>query len=238
MLTANVTDLNLLFYVSNLVQNPFLARIAHTHATTLLKSHIREDWSTFHVVDFNQDSGTIKQRFTNQGYADDSCWSRGQAWAITGFAQTYGWTKDARFLDASRQLADYFIDHLPEDQVAFWDFDAPKPGPRDTSAALAAAYGMLLLHQHLQPLADSKYLASALRIIDGVVAMSMAPPAQFTTGDNGKEAVEFDGAESVVLDATINNHEFAPRRWAGHGLVYADYFFLLIGNTLAKMGLV
>lgn len=79
---------------------------------------------------------------------------------------------------------------------------------------------------------------TAMHIIDGVVGLSMAPEARFGTQEDQKEIVEFDGAETIVLNATINNNDYAPRRWADHGLVYADYYFLLIGNTLAEMGLV
>lgn len=172
---------------------------------------------------------------TNQGYSDASCWSRGQAWGIAGYAQAYSWTKEPEFLDASRKLADYFLSRLPEDNVPYWDFDAPLPGPRDTSAALIAAYGMLLLHQTSE---DSGYLEAALRIISGVLSLSLSPEAQFFKTSRGNEAVDLGGPETIVMKATINNYEFAPRRWADHGLVYADYYFLLIGNELLKMGLV
>lgn len=216
--------------------NPNLARIASTHAATLIDSHLRPDSSTFHVVDFDQTTDGIKQRFTNQGYSDDSCWSRGQAWGIAGYAQTYGWTKDVKFLSVSQRLADYFIEHLPDDGVPYWDFDAPKPGPRDTSAALAAAYGMLLLYKHA-PQSSDKYLKAALRIINAVIDMSLAPEATVLTDGDNEEHVDLGENDTIVLNATINNFEFAPRRWANHGLVYADYFFLLIGNTLLDMGI-
>ncbi|EON65997.1 hypothetical protein W97_05240 [Coniosporium apollinis CBS 100218] len=232
----NMMNLNLLFYVSRMTNDPSLAALATTHAVTTLTANIREDNSTCHVVNFDQETGAIKERMTNQGYSDTSCWSRGQAWGIAGYAQTYGWTHDERFLDASRRLADYFLSHLPEDFVPYWDFDAPMPGPRDTSAALIAAYGMLLLHNAIS--GDTKYLEAALRIIAGVIRISLAPEADFVRTSKGDEEVDLGGPETIVLNATINNYEFAPRRWADHGLVYADYYFLLIGNTLLQMGLV
>lgn len=234
-LTKN-TDLDLLFYVSRLVNNPRLAQIASTHAHTTMRSHIRPDNSTYHVINFEPKTKQIKQRLTNQGYSVDSCWARGQAWGITGFAQTYGWNRDSRFLEKSRALADYFMEHLPEDSVPYWDFDAPKPGPRDTSAALIAAYGMLLLYRYGGTDSD-KHLRNALRLIDGVVSMSLAPKAELQTSQDGSEVVDFGGPETIVLNATINNYEFAPRRWADHGLIYADYYFLLLGNILLEMGL-
>jgi glucose-6-phosphate isomerase len=113
-------DLDLLFYVASKTGDARLANIAITHASTTLKHHIREDWSTVHVVNFDQHSGKVKDKFTNQGYWDDSTWSRGQAWGVLGFAQVYGWTKRKEFLDASKELARYFLSRLPADGVPHW----------------------------------------------------------------------------------------------------------------------
>lgn len=201
-----------------------------------MRSHIRSDKSTYHVVNFQSKTNIVKQRFTNQGFADESCLARGQAWGIVGFIRAYGWTKDWRFLDTSRALADYFVDHFPEDQVPYWDFNAPKPGPRDTSAALIAAYEMLLLYKH-DRISSLRYFHSALQILYGVISMSLSPKATLSVEDDGREAVSFRGPETVVLNATINNNECAPCRWPDHGLVYADYYFLLIGNALLDLGL-
>ena len=229
--------MNLLFYVAHESNDEQLADLATIHAKTIAKTHIRADSSTCHVVNFEQADGSIKQRMTNQGYSDNSCWARGQAWALTGFAQTYGWTKDIGFLHVSCRLADYFLQQLTDDCVPFWDFDAPRPGPRDTSAAMIAAYGMLLLDQHLQR-STEKYLTAALRLINGVLASSMASEASFETQGLGGLKATNEGLETILSHATINNYEYAPRRFADHGLVYADYYFLLVGNELLRMGIV
>lgn len=214
-----------------------LWNIAKTHALTLMKSHVRNDYSTCHVVNFDQHNGLVKERITNQGFSDDSCWTRGQAWAITGYAQTYGWTHDKRFLDVSCRLADHFIAHLSEDKVPIWDFSAPLTGPKDSSSAMIAAYGMLVLHGYVA-YSTTKYLDTAVEIVDAVLKTSKSPDARFRRRADGKVEVENVGEESILLHATINNYELAPRRWADHGLVYADYYFLLIGNQLLEMGLV
>lgn len=232
-------DLDLLFYVSNMTGDRRLAEVATEHALTTLKSHVRADNSTCHVVNFDQGTGEIKERITNQGYSDESCWSRGQAWGITGFAQVYGWTKDPRFLAASKRLADYFLRRLPQDGVPSWDFDAPGPNkPRDTSAAMVAAYGLILLAE-ADPLQSRKYLASALRLVESVCRLSFSKPeARFVgVSPSGVPISDVGGHDTILLNATINNYEFAPRRWADHGLVYADYYFLRIGNKLLEMGL-
>ncbi|PQE27264.1 hypothetical protein CJF32_00000225 [Rutstroemia sp. NJR-2017a WRK4] len=182
-------NLDLLFWASVELRSPHLYNIAKTHAQSTQTHLIRPNSSTFHVVNFDQATGTVKAKFTNQGYSDSSSWSRGQAWAIVGFAQTYGWTGDRSFLDTASSCADYFLKRLEESgsRVPPWDFDAPSEDgkrPTDTSAAMMG-----------------------------------------------------DGEDTILKGATINNYEFAPRRWADHGLVYADYYFLMVGNLLLEMGI-
>ena len=89
---------------------------------------------------------------THQGYHDGSTWTRGQAWAIYGFALSYRYTRDPKYLDTAVRAARYFIEHLPEDHVAYWDFDVPIEAgtPRDSSASAIAACGMLEILEHLE----------------------------------------------------------------------------------------
>jgi hypothetical protein len=269
-------NLDLLFWAAANNPSPSrsaaLYRMAVSHARTSQRAHIAEDSSTTHVVNFDPVTGALKARFTNQGHAHGSCWARGQAWAIAGFAQTHAWTGDESFLTTARECADYFIRRLPDDDdddddgllVPPWDFDAPardrdgRPQPRDTSAALIAAYGMLLVHEALAARGGGQpatYLDAALRIVDAVCGSHLNEAAVFEV--RGRRAVEtaehglVDGesgagsdvdvrmgaGDTIVNGATINNYEFAPRRWADHGLVYADYFFLLVGNKLLDMGI-
>jgi hypothetical protein len=250
-------NLDLLFWASVELRSPHLYNIAKTHAQSTQTHLIRPNSSTFHVVNFDQATGTVKAKFTNQGYSDSSSWSRGQAWAIVGFAQTYGWTGDRSFLDTASSCADYFLKRLEESgsRVPPWDFDAPSEDgkrPTDTSAAMVACYGLLLLHRSLTSLSQqSPYLNAALYILSSVCTTQLSAPAKFVTSkvevesaehgksfEDGKLVVEMgDGEDTILKGATINNYEFAPRRWADHGLVYADYYFLMVGNLLLEMGI-
>ena len=89
----------------------------------------------------------------------------------------------------------------------------------------------------------AKYLDTALSILNAVVKMPLSPEARFISsssskGENTEQIVDMgDGPEIIILKVTINHYEFAPRRWADHGLVYADYYFMLVGNQLLEMGL-
>ncbi|KAJ5802536.1 uncharacterized protein N7503_004986 [Penicillium pulvis] len=261
----NMLNLDLLFWVARETSHAELYNIALAHARMTQKHHIRDDHSTFHVVNLDADTGSVKAKFTNQGFSDSSCWARGQAWGIMGFMQTFEWTQEDSFLTTARGLADYFIAHLPLDGVPYWDFTAPvtEASPRDTSAAMVAACGMLLLHKALKGTPDGDfYLFEAIKLVDCTVAMFLTPPtARFitvpSTSDvlvypygciDGRDGDGFDtisvidesstkNCETIMQGATINNYEFAPRRWSNHGLVYADYYFLLFGNMLLDLGL-
>lgn len=104
---------------------------------------VRGDDSSYHTFYFDQENGQPIGGKTAQGYADGSTWTRGQAWAIYGFALAYRYTKDEKYLETSIRTAKFFIEHLPENKVTYWDFDAPvdeniKP---DSSASAITACG-------------------------------------------------------------------------------------------------
>lgn len=247
-------NLDLLFYAASKSGNAEMFTAAVQHARTTARTHIRPDGSTTHLIVLDPQSGEIKQRLTNQGYSHTSCWARGQAWGIAGFAETYHWTRDEEFLRTSQRVADFFIARLDESGVVPWDFDARdvegQGQPSDSSAAMIAAYGMLLIHQGLVALGQpSRYLVEALRITQVVCANHLNPAAalletntEVETVECGRvhdvvERIEMGFGDTILNGATINNFEFAQRRWADHGLVYADYYFLLVGNKLLDMGI-
>ncbi len=113
---------------------------------------VRGDDSSYHTFYFNQENGEPIGGGTHQGYHDGSTWTRGQAWGIYGFALSYHYTRNPLYLETAKRLARYFIRHLPEDDVAFWDFDAPVQldTPRDSSASAIVACGLLEIIRHME----------------------------------------------------------------------------------------
>lgn len=97
-----------------------LYKIASDHAHKVLKSHIKGDFSQWHVVAFDESNGDIVKRETWQGYSDNSAWSRGQAWAVYGFTSAYRWTNEKIFLETAQKMADYFFERLPSDGIPPW----------------------------------------------------------------------------------------------------------------------
>lgn len=128
--------------------------IALSHANQAANHLVREDASTYHT--FYMDVITGEPRFgkTGQGYSDDSCWSRGQAWGIYGFTLSYLYTGDWKFIELSKKLANYFLNRLPGDKICYWDlYFTDGSEERDSSAAAIAACGLLELAKYL-PLTD------------------------------------------------------------------------------------
>ena len=121
--------------------------IAYTHSKRTIEEFIRDDYSTIQTIDFDLETGELIRKITGQGYSDESCWSRGQAWAIYGFTLAYKTSKDEIFLEVAEKLAEYFIKNLPDDYVPYWDFNDPNPLVKDSSAAAIACSGLLTLSE-------------------------------------------------------------------------------------------
>ena len=122
----NMMNLELLFKVSEMTGDDTYKNIAVSHADKTLANHYRDDFSTYHVVDYNDETGEVLHQHTAQGIANGSRWARGQAWSIYGFTVAYRFTKDERYLQRAKDVANYLFvveDNMPEDLVPLWDFD-------------------------------------------------------------------------------------------------------------------
>ena len=130
--------------------------IARRHARTSARLYLRDDGSTYHLNRFDSTSGALLQRGTFQGAGEDSCWSRGQAWAVCGFAWAFAATGEVEFLRAAERAAHYYFAHLPESGIPPWDFaDRSPDAPRDASASAITALGVLVL-AHVHPDAGAR----------------------------------------------------------------------------------
>jgi unsaturated chondroitin disaccharide hydrolase len=211
-------NLDLLFWASQTTGERNFADIATAHARTTLKWHVRADWSTSHVADFNPDTGEFIKQDTCQGLSATSCWSRGQAWAMYGFAECYRETRDLQFLDAARNLAGYCLRRLPSDRVPYWDYDSPliPNDVRDSSAASILAAGMLNLAT-LEPDAMNAdcWHAEAIAILESL-----------WNNYSSRGTTE----PCILLHATRSK----PDGSMDHGLIYGDYYFVEALTRLTK----
>jgi unsaturated chondroitin disaccharide hydrolase len=139
-------NLPLLYWASGETGKPHYREAAVRHINTANACLIREDWSTCHTYFFDTATGAPIRGNTAQGYADDSCWARGQAWGIYGNALSYRYLRDPGLLEIARGLARYFLNRLPADMAAYWDLVFVEgTEERDSSAAAIAACGLLEL---------------------------------------------------------------------------------------------
>ena len=163
----NMLNLELLFEATKLTGDSTFYNIAVKHANTTLKNHFRPDFSTWHVVSYNPETGEVEKKNTHQGYSDASAWARGQAWAVYGYTLCYRETKDKKYLLQAQNVADYILRHknLPKDLIPYYDFDAPNiPNePRDASAAAVIASALLELSTYTD--GKNNYLQKANQII-------------------------------------------------------------------------
>jgi unsaturated chondroitin disaccharide hydrolase len=137
-------NLPLLYWAFDMTGDSKYRDIAYKHALTATNFIIRPDGSTYHTYYFDPKSGEPVRGVTSQGYSDTSCWSRGQAWGIYGLALTNRYTSDARFVTAAKKITNYYLDHLPEDRLPYWDLIfTSEDEPRDSSAASIAICGLM-----------------------------------------------------------------------------------------------
>jgi unsaturated chondroitin disaccharide hydrolase len=149
---------------------------AHRHALTSADVFLREDGSTYHLNRFDPATGRLLQQGTFQGSSQTSCWSRGQAWAITGFAWSYAATGDDRLRDAAERAWEYFAARVPDDGVVAWDFDDRSPdAPEDASASAIVALGLLILaERHPDAAARLRFATAAEQLLARLAASALA----------------------------------------------------------------
>ena len=164
----NMMNLELLEEASKMFACDSLDLIARTHANTTMENHFRDDYSSYHLVCYDMEDGSVERKVTVQGYADDSAWARGQAWAVYGYAMMYRETGVEEYLQQAVNVADMIIPYLPEDGVPYWDFNDPKiPDTyRDASAGAVIASALVELSGYVDSKSKArKYLASAETIL-------------------------------------------------------------------------
>lgn len=148
--------------------------VAIAQAETTLKYIVRDDFSTYHSYDFDTTTNASIGGKTVQGYSDESCWSRGQAWGIHGYAQLAKLTGDMRYANTSAKLADFVIANITDDYIPLWDYRLPSEEIqyKDTSAGAITSSGLFLLAEVLEAngktVEAKKYHTFALRMLEAL----------------------------------------------------------------------
>ena len=237
----NMMNLELLFKVSMATSDQSLWDIAISHADKTLEHHYRDDFSTYHVVDFDDETGEVRGKCTAQGITNESRWARGQAWSLYGFTMTYRYTKAERHLKRAEDIAHYLFveeDNMPEDLVPHWDYDViqyandttemialfgdkeamlPYVEIRDASSAAIMASALYELYWHTK---NKFYKKKADKIIESL----SSPAYRSEVGENGG---------FLLMHSTGSvPHTYRGLKKKPNGgnidvpLNYADYYFL------------
>lgn len=211
----NMMNLELLIRAADQGGPESLREIAISHADRTMELFFRPDGGTYHVVDLAPANGQVLRKHTNQGKSADSTWSRGQAWAIYGFAYMYEATGHLRYLDTALMAADYYLARTPGDRVPPADFDGGLDGLefKDSSTAAIVASAFL----RIQSLVDSPALKQ--RYADEALAILrvLTSPPYFS---------EDDGHASVLRYAARNYRPDANHRLTNTSLIWGDYYLL------------
>ncbi len=210
-------NVSLLFWATATTGDPRYKHIAMSHADTAARVFVREDGSVNHIAVFDAETGEFREALGGQGFAADSAWSRGAAWALNGFANTYRHTGERRYLDTAKRVAHYFLAALPEDRVPYWDFRLPslEGEPRDTSAAAIAASGLLEIADAVPDAEKRVYLQGAHDILRSLTE-------RYATWDRP----EF---QAILTGATGNKPH---GQYVDGSLIYGDYYYI---EALAKL---
>lgn len=209
----NMMNLELLFEATKLTGDSTFYHVAKAHADRTMQEHFRPDGSCYHVIDYSLEDGSVRHRHTAQGYAHESAWARGQAWAIYGYTMCYRETGDRRYLDQAIKTFGFMKNHphMPADLIPYWDMDAPEiPNePRDVSSAAVIASALYELSTYPVDGAED-YKAYADRMMESLAS----PDYTAAIGENGR-FVLMHSVGSIPHNSEID----VP-------LNYADYYYL------------
>ncbi|QBQ39992.1 glucuronyl hydrolase [Sphingobacterium psychroaquaticum] len=218
----NMMNLEFLTQATKISKDKKYKDIAVQHANTTIKNHFRKDYSAYHVIDYNKETGAVSRKKNHQGAFDESAWSRGQGWALYGYTMMYRETGEKQFLKQAQHIASYILKHpqLPADLVPYWDFDKEKvPATskmyknkdlRDVSAAALYASALLELSQYTTGKEAKGYLGAAETLIKNL----SGDPYLAKDGENGGYILKHS-VGALPLDSEID----VP-------LTYADYYYV------------
>lgn len=218
-------NLPLLYWASEETKDTRYMEIAEKHIHTAIANVIREDYSTWHTFFFNMETGEPDHGATCQGYRDGSAWARGQAWGVYGLALAYRYTKRKEYIDIFKKVAGYYMEHLPEDLVPYWDleFTDGAEQPKDSSSASIVACGMLEMAKYLSE-EDAAYYRHVAKVF------LKALYDHYAVKDSSK-------SNGLVLHSTYSNHSLyntCEHKGVDECNSWGDYFYLEALTRLNK----
>jgi unsaturated chondroitin disaccharide hydrolase len=202
-----IMNLPLILWAADKERDSDLRYVGRQCAKTIRAQHVRPNGSTYHTVDHDGETGIITERGTHQGAHNESCWTRGQAWALYGFTKMARSMKSGDMLGTARQIADYFLERLGDRALPPWDFDRDADGePRDSAAGAIAASGLLELGRYS---GNSTYSDAGRRIVLGLI----------------DTCIDFERPESagLLMHGTV---DYPRHSGVDESIMYGDHYFM------------
>ncbi|MHB1484902.1 MAG: glycoside hydrolase family 88 protein [Saccharofermentanales bacterium] len=212
MIIDCLMNLSLLYWASETTGNLKYYENAYSHSLKAVNNIIREDATTYHTYFFDVETGHPLYGKTKQGYSDDSCWARGQAWGIYGFVLSYVHTKDTIFLDAAKKLANYFLNRSPDDMVVYWDliFNDGSGQERDSASTAIVVCGLFEMIKHLENPIEKQYYFNAANHLLRSLCLNYSTSTE-------------DGADGLILHGVYYK---AGNAGVDEASLWGDYFYL------------
>lgn len=227
VLMDQTTDMLLLLYAAKESNDPVLQDRVLRHTRNVIAHLVRPDGGSYHWGYFSTLTGQFVSGETYQGYANESTWSRGQAWGIYSLSAIAAETQQPDILAGAQMMADFYIANLPADAIPFWDFNDPRIPTiwRDSSSAAIAASGLIQLSTiTTDPIKAAQYLEAGKRILT-----SLSSSAYLAETNPASRGLLLHAAQNVPNDISGAGNDVS--------LIFGDYYFLEAINRYRAMAI-
>ncbi|WP_436667093.1 glycoside hydrolase family 88 protein [Latilactobacillus sakei] len=206
LIIDSLLNLPLLFEASRISGDERYQKVGQAHYQKVLANIVRPDYSTYHTFYFDSETGTPVKGMTHQGFSDESCWARGQAWILLGIPLHHRFFPDSDDQALYQKLLTYYFKQLPEDGIPYWDliFTAQDGEPRDSSAAAIVACGLIEAQKQ-------GYLSNGIELAKGIL---------YELG----MYYETQGTEEGLLRHGV--YAYAEHKGVDEANLWGDYFYM------------
>jgi unsaturated chondroitin disaccharide hydrolase len=211
-------NIPLLYWASKETGYSRFRDIAQAHADKTAENVIRADGSAVHIIEYDLETGEVVKTYGGQGYGTGSSWSRGQSWAIYGFALSFLHTKNPLYLETAKKAAHYFASCIQDSYIPAVDFRSPaEPLYIDTTAGAIAASGMIEISRHVPDFEKKIYLDTAMKILKALE----------------KEQCNWTDKTDSILQNGSESYSGGIHK----SIIYGDFFFIESILKLKKAGI-
>lgn len=200
---------------------------ARRHLDLTARDFINDDGSTVEFIDYDTQTGAPGPHYTLLGAHDDSCWSRGQAWAVAGYLRAWEELGDPRYLNIGARLLDYWMDRTGPQGVPPWDFKDPALEVDPDSVPLDTSAAAVVVEQLARMAVKDPDLPDARRVAELVTPMIDGLLGHLTSRERDP-----DLPPGILRDGCFNG----PRRYADHSELIWGTAYLLFALYYLRTG--